>query len=341
MSWVELKKNYPMLCSCLENAKRNRKIAHAYLLVGDLQENLKKFALQWAQLISCINSNENGTYCGLCRPCKLFQKNAYTELYELAPQSRSRIITIQAIREFEGKVSLSSPAGWSKIGIIYDADCMGIDAQNAFLKTLEEPPKNTIFLLLSSRPRKLLNTIRSRCQTLLLLKNKQSYQYAQENGLFKLLNRLQRNKGLKNALEVAAEIKKILDSLKESAEKYVEDNWDERWEDTADENRALQRQLEELRKTRIDSEYVRLREELIEAMKVWFQQRLLITYSCKKEFLPQQELLKFYESNEPELEDAKQDLEWVDEFARCLKANVDETLALDTLCLSICEIIRE
>ncbi len=340
MSLAEFHKLFPKSCACLEQAKKNRRVGQAYLLIGDQQDSLRRFALGWAQTAACLESTADGAACQKCRPCQLFQSNSYSELYQIAPQSKSRIITIDAIREFEDALSLSAQPDRLKVGIISEADCLGADAQNAFLKTLEEPSRGTMLLLTTTRPRKLLPTIRSRCQTLLLLQNRQQYPIAEEHGLFVLLDKLHRNAGVKKAMQISADLTTILAGLKSNAEKHVEKNWDARWENTADGNKALQKQLSELRQVRIDSEYMRLREELVEAMLAWFQQRLLIAAGVDKKLLSHPEMLTKAEqllSKPPTQEQAEQDLRWIEEFMRSLKANVEESLALDTLCLLICE----
>jgi hypothetical protein len=343
MSLTEFRSLFPKACECLQQAKKSQRTGQAYLLIGDQQDILHRFALAWAQTAACIEQTPDGDACNKCRPCQLFQSNSYPELYEIAPQSKSRIITIDAIREFENTLSLSAQPGRLKIGLISSADCLGDDAQNAFLKTLEEPNRGTMLLLTTTRPRKLLPTIRSRCQALLLLQNRLQYPIAEEHGLFQLLSHLHRNAGVKNAMSVASEISAILANLKKDAQQYVEENWDARWENTAEGNKSLQRQLAELRQIRIDSEYVRLREELVDAMQTWFQQRLLIAAGVEQSLLPHPELLPYSKQllkKAPPLTEAEQDLRWTEEFIRSLKANVEESLALDTLCLAICEKIR-
>ncbi|MFA6930136.1 MAG: hypothetical protein WCT05_07395 [Lentisphaeria bacterium] len=340
MSLAEFRSLFPKACNCLEQAKKHGRTGQAYLLIGDNNETLYRFARAWAQTAACLGQTPDGSACGTCRPCQMLQSNSYSELYEIAPQSKSRIITIEAIRKFEDTLSLSAAADRLKIGLISSADCLGDDAQNAFLKTLEEPYRNTMLLLLTTRPRKLLPTIRSRCQTLLLLQNRQQYTIAEGHGLFQLLSSLRRNAGVKIALHTAAEIGVILSSLRRDAEQFVEDNWDERWENAAEDNKSLQKQLSELRQVRIDSEYFRLREELVDAMTAWFQQRLLIASKVPENLLPHPEFLSYSEkllAAPPPSSETEQDLRWLEEFARCLKANVEESLALDSLCLSICE----
>ena len=85
------------------------------------------------------------------------------------PRMKSRRIGVDEIRNLEQTLHLAAPGGACKVGVITEADRMNDQAANAFLKTLEEPPKNTLLLLLTANPQRLLPTILSRCVRLPLL----------------------------------------------------------------------------------------------------------------------------------------------------------------------------
>lgn len=340
VSWPEFQQDFPLVCRCLEQAKLHQRVGQAYLLVGDDSEYLYGFARAWAQIAACRQTAPSGIACGQCRPCQLFQDRTYNDCLEIAPQSKSRIITIEAIRNFMLQLSLKARPDRLKIGLIQAAECLGPEAQNAFLKTLEEPPPQTLLLLLTANARLLLPTIRSRCQTLLLLRNRRCYPDTVTELLLPILARLQRQAGVKIALEASAGIGAAFKQLHHEAEKFVAENWDPRWENTAADNKKLIRELTELREQKIESEYIRLREEFIEAMQSWFQQRYLIARGVGPELLPVPEFLLCAEQilrYPPSPDEADQDIRHLAEFAKCLKANVEESLALDTLCLKLCE----
>ncbi len=340
MSLREFYRDFPIVCRCLEQTKMHHRTGQAYLLVGDDSQYLYNFAQAWAQTAACLGDLPTGAACGQCRPCQLFQSSSYNDCLEIAPQSKSRIITIAAMRNFEHQLNLKTRSDRLKIGLVVDADCLGSDAQNAFLKTLEEPPPHTMLLLLTTNARQLLPTIRSRCQTLLLLRNRREYQPAILEALLPILAQMGRRAGVKVALNASEGIGKTFSQLHDTAEKIITENWDPRWENTAADNKKLQKELNELRLVKIESEYIRLREEIIDVLHTWFQQRYLIACAVPKELLPHPEFLPFAEqmlAKPPIPEEADQDVKWLAEFAKCLKANVEESLALDTLCLSICE----
>lgn len=91
--------------------------------------------------------------------------SAHPDIHRLAPEKKSRIISVEAMRsKLVSAMAMTSYQGGWKAGVVLGADRMKAEAANAFLKTLEEPPARTLFLLLTERPEQLLPTIVSRCQ---------------------------------------------------------------------------------------------------------------------------------------------------------------------------------
>ena len=340
MSLQKFRDSFPTLCRQLETAKATGRLGQAYLLVGDDLGFLLDFGLGWARTAACTGQSPDGSACGQCDNCRHFDSHSYQELLQVAPESKSRQITVDAMRDFTERISMTSGHGHLKVGLIAEAECLGDEAQNAFLKTLEEPPPNTLLLLLTTVPRKLLPTIRSRCQRLLLLRNRRDYREASQYGLFPILATVRRNAGVRAALTASAAIQKITRGLRENAESFVNDSWDPRWETTAEDNRSLKKQLEEQKKTRIEAEYVRLRAKLVEAIQTWFQTKYLIASGLSRNRLADPELAQAAAplfDDPPSLEEAEEECAHVRDYVDALRANVDEKLSLDTLLLLICE----
>lgn len=338
MPLTEFEAQYPRICRSLRQAKAAGRTGQAYLLIGDDADFLEKFSLAWAQTAACLDASEDGQACGVCQPCQLFQKQAYPECFVIRPQSKSRLITVDAMRQFDHDISLAALPGRLKVGIVVEAECLGDEAQNAFLKTLEEPPRGTMLLLLTVNARRQLPTIRSRCQCISLLRNRQDYSLALQEGLFAILANLRRQAGAKVGLLAAAQISQLFGKLYDLAEKQAEAERDPRWDDV--ENAQLRKQLAEEQEARIAAEYVRLRDSLIDAMQAWFLQRFLIASGMAAELLPHPEILADAGDlleNPPSPWEAEQDIREVEEFARCVKSYVEERLALDAMCLSITE----
>ena len=141
------------------------RLAHAFLVSGALgcgKENLA------SRLVSLVNdSGESGGMDLFGEPVveKVLpldeQEGGWVRI--IRPRSKSRRISVAEIRDLEHTLHLAAPKGMTKVGVIVDADRMNEQAENAFLKTLEEPPNGTLLLLLSTRPQRLLPTILSRC----------------------------------------------------------------------------------------------------------------------------------------------------------------------------------
>ena len=124
------------------------RLGHSYLLTGDHPEALQQLALGLAGQVLNASPEE------------------HPDFHPVRPQSKSRQITVDQVRELERQLYLRPFIAPVKVAIIFDADrmCHGAaPAANAFLKTLEEPPAHTLILLTSSRPALLLPTIISRC----------------------------------------------------------------------------------------------------------------------------------------------------------------------------------
>lgn len=107
----------------------------------------------------------------------------------LRPEKRSRVIDVDSIRDVETRLHMAVEQGTWKIVVILDCDRMNLQAQNAFLKTLEEPPNNTLLMLLTAQPQALLPTILSRCVQLPLM-GKTDYRAHGGDALIDTMNRV-------------------------------------------------------------------------------------------------------------------------------------------------------
>jgi DNA polymerase III subunit delta' len=146
----------------LEMQQQNR-LPHALLLCGPEGIGLNQFAQTFAMQMLCLDNN-SGSACGTCQSCQLFNAGTHPDLTMIEPEEEGKQIKIDQIRELLNYVTLKSFSGNLKIAIIEPADAMNRATANALLKTLEEPPSQSMLLLLSHRPSNLPITIRSRCQ---------------------------------------------------------------------------------------------------------------------------------------------------------------------------------
>ena len=345
MSLAEFQPRFPDLCRRLLASRRAGRLAQAYLLIGDNPEPLARFATAWARVCVCQTPRPDGDACGQCDPCVRLAQGTYPERIDLAPESKSRMIVVDAMRAFSSRLQLSTRATQPKVGVIAEAECMGNEAQNAFLKTLEEPPPHTLLLLCTTQPRLLLSTIRSRCQAIPVLQNRSDYAALRQRGLFALLAPLRRQAGAAVGLRTSAGLQALFAELEGEAAQAVGGALDERWSEVAEGDKKLLKQLDERRDARVAAKYVRLRRQVEDGIQAWFLQQRLSAAGVRPDLLPHPELCEGLPppaSGLPQVraEEADEDLRFVAELLRALRANLNEALALDAFCLSVSEKTR-
>ncbi len=143
-----------------------KKISHAYLFIGEQSLGKKTIAKEFIKILYCqkfkLKQNSNLKSCQNCRLCKDIQKEIHPDLMIVKPENGE--IYIKQIREINQKLLLKSYLAPFKTVIIEEAHLMNQEAQNCFLKTLEEPKSKSILFLLTKYPQILLPTILSRVQ---------------------------------------------------------------------------------------------------------------------------------------------------------------------------------
>ena len=144
----------------LRQSLLNGRLHHAYLFIGPEGIGKRTLALALAQTIHCAELESD--FCGRCSACRAIQTGNHADVRVLEPLLNKKDISIQQVRELEKMLSLRSFSGRQKIAIIDPATLMNWAAQNALLKTLEEPPQGCILILIASNAGGLLPTVRSR-----------------------------------------------------------------------------------------------------------------------------------------------------------------------------------
>jgi len=150
--------------STLLNSLSKRRVGHAYLFAGPRGTGKTTTARLLAKALNCKevdSSNWNGEPCGKCDSCKAIEEGRFLDLIEIDAASNRGIDDIRELRE---KIRLSPLRGRKKVYVIDEAHMLTREAFNALLKTLEEPPSHAVFILCTTEPEKIPETIRSRCQ---------------------------------------------------------------------------------------------------------------------------------------------------------------------------------
>ena len=144
----------------LRAALANGRLHHAYLFLGPEGVGKRTIALAMAQALHCDEMDND--FCGRCAHCVRIQNGNHTDVRLIEPLAGKKEISIQQIRSIEKELNFHAFSG-KKIAIIDPATLMNLPAQNALLKTLEEPPPDSLLILLASNAGGLLPTVRSRC----------------------------------------------------------------------------------------------------------------------------------------------------------------------------------
>jgi DNA polymerase-3 subunit delta' len=187
------------------------RLAHAYIVVGSPGGEALPFVESFLQLLFC---GETDKPCRLCPACRQVEAHTHVDTLWIEPQSKSRQITAGEIRGLIQRLSQTSFEGGWKAAVILAADCMNAAASNILLKTLEEPPADTILLLVTDAPQSLLPTIISRCQKIALTGlNEKHHDAVWHDPVMDLLHALPPANGLE-AARLAGQLKAIFDRIK-------------------------------------------------------------------------------------------------------------------------------
>ena len=145
------------------------RLAHGLLIVAEPGAAVAELATAMAARLLCKTPTADDRACGLCTDCRLQIAGSHPDGFKVGLEANSKgdlskVIRIDQIRELSAQMALTAQRGGRKVALIQPADQLNVEAANALLKTLEEPPENSYLLLSSEYPKRLPATILSRCQ---------------------------------------------------------------------------------------------------------------------------------------------------------------------------------
>lgn len=265
----------PEALELLLQAHNQNRLAHAYLITGP--DGTGKRALA-------------ASLCAHLLGCSPEAALAHPDVHSASPESKSRRLLVDQIRELEQQIRMRSLSGGKKFAILFDADRLMPQAANAFLKTLEEPPPETHILLLTSQPEQLLETILSRCVQVPLRLTSRPERSQNELALIRLLDTFFTSKkpSLASGLWLAQQFQALLATAKETVQDSMEAEAkaeEQRYKQTVDPKWLAQR--DELYAARTEAAYLAARSRLLETLEAFWTDVLLVQRDQPARHLPE------------------------------------------------------
>jgi DNA polymerase-3 subunit delta' len=313
----------------LRRSLERGRLAHAYLFAGPRGSGKEDMARTLAKALNCSEKDHDS--CDRCDSCRRVDEGVHPDVYWVRPESKSRRIQIEQMREFMKSVNLRSSLGGVKVGIVVDADCLGEEAANAFLKTLEEPPAQTVILLLTADPQRLLPTILSRCLRISFGPTTAGVTSPYMEKLLPLLTKFSAttDERIAHSYRLLAQLTALLQEIRTETRARVEAELDlDRYEELEP---KVRERLEEQMEARIEGEYRAAREQVLEEIYRWFGDLLLCVEGADDPLLahPEQAATARRIANGLTVPQACHNLEAVEQIRDSLSRNISETLAFE------------
>jgi DNA polymerase-3 subunit delta' len=321
----------------LQRSLDRGRLAHAYLFAGVSLAELEAAARTLAKALNCENPRQRAASglpldsCDQCSSCRKIDSEAHPDVLCVRPESKSRVITIDQMRDLMRTVHLKPAHSAWKVAVIVAADRLNLHAASAFLKTLEEPPLDSILILLSTEPQKILETILSRCLRLNFAGEAGRHRdaafmawLANFSGLASVEQR-----GLLSRYRLLSVLLNRLNDLKAAiTEALTKKSPLERYDDLEPRTRE---KLEEELEAAIEAEYRRQRAELLTGVQWWLRDVWVETLRLGTEMLIYPQLAKSAATVARRIstQEAMENLALMEQTQRLLASNVQEALALE------------
>jgi DNA polymerase-3 subunit delta' len=311
--------------SYLRRAHQQRRLGHAYLISGTGGAGKRVLANRVANLVNATTDDD-------------FFAAGATGVYVAEPESKSRRIVIEQIRALEHSLQMRAAEGRRKVAIVAEADRLQPQAANAFLKTLEEPPNDSLLLLLSALPEALPDTIRSRCIPIPLGAAEQVPTSDEEREFVDVLraHSTSGSNGVQGAYRLVQALQRLLAGLREKiqAENAASLKHEQtRYKNTTD--GAWLDYREDHFKALNESQYVQRRAQLIEVLFRWWSDVLRASTGVERFELPEAAAETAAIAGKLGTHEILQRLRRVEELRDHLGRNIQEALALEVAFLSL------
>jgi DNA polymerase-3 subunit delta' len=320
----------------LQRSLARGRLGHAYLFTGHQLDALETLARTLAKTLNCrdpVRPDADAPAtdcCDACLVCRKIDGENHGDVHWVRPESKSRIITIEQIRELGREIHLKPNEAEFKVAVVVAADRLNPQAGNAFLKTLEEPPPNSVLILLTTDPSRLLETILSRCLRLNFggagvrqLDGPQMEWLGQFSALAAV-----EQKSLLGRYRLLDALLRRLAAMKADVEKRLTERSPlERYEDV---DKDLREKWEDELTAAIEAEYRRRRGELLLLLEWWLRDVWLHALRSGQDSLSFPQLAGAGSvAQRVSPQQALENLRVLEDTQRLLHTNVQESLALE------------
>ena len=309
----------------LSRAHERGRLGHAYLISGPPGSGKRGLASDLSNLVASAKSDD------------VFSSPP-PGVFLAEPESKSRRIVIDQVRALEHALQMRSGNGHRKVVIISDADRLQPQAANAFLKTLEEPPNDSLLILLSAMPEVLPDTILSRCVSVPLASDEERTLSEEEEEMVRLLGQAANSKGqgIRPAYQLARGFHRLVAQIRETiqAENAAALKRDEaRYRNTTD--GAWLDEREDYYKALTESQYVRQRARLVEILFLWWSDVLRANTGVGRRDLPKAKKQTEALASRLKTPEILRRIRRLEELRDHLGRNIQEALAVEVAFLSV------
>lgn len=336
MSWTQFPDQQDVT-RLLQRSLEQGRLAHALLFHGHDLTELEGVARALAKTLVCEQPPRRGATglpldsCDACAACRKADEDLHPDVLAVRPESKLRVIKVEQIRDLLDRLYLKPTQARFKVAILSAADRLNVNAANAFLKTLEEPPRDTILLLLSSDPQRMLETILSRCQRLNFAGEGQRHR---DPALLAWLTEFTtlaaaEQKSLLGRYRLLSVLLQKLAAAKESIEETITRRSPlERHEDLES---GLREKWEDELAAAVEAEYRRHRGDVLAALQWWLRDVWLQAQRIGEDLFSYPEFAQATRVVAARVgpADALENLRQIEQTQRLLHFNVQEALALE------------
>jgi DNA polymerase-3 subunit delta' len=320
----------------LQRSLERHRLAHAYLFTGNDLTELEDMGRTLAKTLNCLSPTRRTAEglpldcCDKCDSCHRIDQANHPDVLVLRPESKSRVITIDQVRDLMHAINLKPSSGSYKVGVIVAAERLNVQAANAFLKTLEEPPPKSILILMTAEPQRILETILSRCLRLTFGGERVEFGATQMAWIQDFSNMAAAGTGglLGRYRLLGLLLKRLAEQRAEIEEKLGADSPLERYDNL---DPRMREKLEDELAASIEAEYRRQRTEVIGLLQWWLRDVWFQTLTLGGEMVSFSNLVPAAQAVAKRISSTEAifNLQVVDQLQRQLHTNVQEALALE------------